>query len=202
MKAENNYYRYEDPASIDALKYMDEVIDNIILPEARIDRLSPRSFRISYADPELGDFCHYDISRRASKKHFSVKLKLKLADGTVAGDRRFRDITAESLATIIRGMFNEVKKSRSMAMGELDKFRQKITEGLVSKGYSCIGVSPYLMAFRGNNRNVTVSIFELGRFRAVIRLTRKTRGIRKAFETGGQVSERNAELLVDRIDTL
>ena len=202
MTAETNYYQYADASAVDALKFIDETIENIVLKGARIDRLSPRSFRVSYSEPELGDFCHYDISRRESKGHFSVKLNLTLADGTVAGSRRFKDITSESLAAIIQGMYNEVKKSRSLAMGELEEFRKIVTDELTSQGYSCIGISPYSMAFRGNNKNVSVTISELGRFRAVIRLTRKTGGVRRAFETGAAVSAANAKLLVTRINSL
>jgi len=137
MANETNYYQYEDASSVDALKFIDETIDSIDLPGANIARLSPRSFRVSYSEPELGDFCHYDISLRASNSrsaatrgHFSVKLNLTLADGTVAGSRRFKDITAESLTAIIQGMYKEVKKSRSMSMGELEEFRKIVTDDL------------------------------------------------------------------------
>ena len=209
MATESNYYQYEDPSSVDALQFIDDTIAGIGMPDAVIDRLSPRSFRVSYGEQDLKDFCHYDVSLRSansrspsSRGHFSVKLNLTLADGTVAGSRRFRDITSESLASIVRGMYAGVKKSRSMAMGELDEFRKIVTDELTSKGYTCIGVSPFSMAFRGNNRNVSVTISELGRFRAVIRLTRQTAGVRKAFETGAAVSAENARLLVQRIDSL
>ena len=188
MSNENNYYQYSNPESIDAVQFVDDTISGINLEDARIERLSPRSFRVSYAEPSLGDFCHYDVSRREAKGHFSVKLNLTLADGTVAGSRRFKDITAESLASIVQGMYTEVKKSRSMAMGELDEFRDIVTRELTGDGYSCIGISPYSMAFRGNNKNVSVTISELGRFRAVIRLTRKSDGVKRAFETGAAVS--------------
>lgn len=202
MTSETNYYQYSDPSSIEAVRFIDETIDSIILDDARIERLSPRSFRVSYSEPSLGDFCHYDISRREAKGHFSVKLNLTLADGTVAGSRRFKDITSESLASIVQGMYTEVKKSRSMAMGELDEFRKIVTDELTSAGYSCIGISPYSMAFRGNNKNVSVTISELGRFRAVIRLTRKTGGVKRAFETGAAVSAENARNLVKRVNSL
>lgn len=209
MANETNYYQYEDASSVDALKFIDETIDSINLPDASIARLSPRSFRVSYSEPELGDFCHYDISLRASnsrsettKGHFSVKLNLTLADGTVAGSRRFKDITAESLTAIIQGMYKEVKKSRSLSMGELEEFRKIVTDDLTSQGYSCIGISPYSMAFRGNNKNVSITISELGRFRAIIRLTRKKDGVRRAFETGAAVSRENALALVNRIKSL
>ena len=209
MATETNYYQYEDAASVDALKFIDDTIGGIIVPDAKISRLSPRSFRVSYSEPELGDFCHYDISLRASNSrnpstrgHFSVKLSLTLADGTVAGSRRFKDITADSLTTIIQGMYKEVKKSREAAMGELEEFRKVVTDSLTAQGYSCIGISPYSMAFRGNNKNVSVTISELGRFRAVIRLTRKKDGVRRAFETGAAVSAENARLLVQRVNSL
>lgn len=202
MSNENNYYQYSNPESIDAVQFVDDTISGINLEDARIERLSPRSFRVSYAEPSLGDFCHYDVSRREAKGHFSVKLNLTLADGTVAGSRRFKDITAESLASIVQGMYTEVKKSRSMAMGELDEFRDIVTRELTGDGYSCIGISPYSMAFRGNNKNVSVTISELGRFRAVIRLTRKSDGVKRAFETGAAVSAENARLLVQRVKSL
>ena len=209
MATETNYYQYDDAASVDALKFIDDTIGGITLEDAKITRLSPRSFRVSYREPELGDFCHYDVSLRASNSrnpatrgHFSVKLNLTLADGTVAGSRRFKDITAESLTAIIQGMYSEVKKSRSVSMGELEEFRKIMTDELTSGGFTCIGISPYSMAFRGNDKNVSVTISELGRFRAVIRLTRKKDGIRRAFETGAAVSAENARRLVQTVNSL
>lgn len=202
MSSENEYYSYADPKAVDAVAFIDETIAGISLPGAKINRISPRSFRISYGEPGLGDVCHYDVSRRESRGHFSVKLNLVLGDGGIAGSRRFKDITAESLASILTGMYNEVKKSRSQAMGELDEFRKIVTDGLTGAGFSCIGISPYSMAFRGNNMNVSVTISELGRFRAVIRLTRKSSGVRRAFETGAAVSAENARLLVNRVNSL
>ena len=209
MATETNYYQYEDASSVDALKFIDETIEGIALKDAKITRLSPRSFRVSYSEPELGDFCHYDVSLRASNSrnpatsgHFSVKLNLTLADGTVAGSRRFKDITSESLTALIQGMYSEVKKSRSVSMGELDEFRKIVTDEMTGQGYTCIGISPYSMAFRGNNRNVSVTISELGKFRAVIRLARKKDGIRRAFETGAAVSAENVRRLVQTINSL
>ena len=209
MATETNYYQYDDAASVDALKFIDDTIGGITLEDANITRLSPRSFRVSYREPELGDFCHYDVSLRASNSrnpstrgHFSVKLNLTLADGTVAGSRRFKDITAESLTALIQGMYKEVKKSRKAAMGELEEFRKIVTDELTSKGYTCIGISPYSTAFRGNDKNVSITISELGRFRAIIRLTRKKDGVRRAYETGAAVSVENARLLVQKINSL
>lgn len=209
MTSEYDYYRYADASDVDALKFVDDAIAGIMVPDAKVTRLSPRSFRVSYSEPELKDFCHYDISLRASNSrnpatrgHFSVKLNLMLADGSVAGSRRFKDITAESLSTLVQKMYSEVKNARSMAMGELDEFRKIVTEGLTGQGYCCIGTSPYSMAFRGNNKNVSVTISELGRFRAVIRLTKQSAGIKRAFETGAPVSAKNAELLVQRIKSI
>lgn len=204
MSNEFEYYQYpeKEAASVDTVTFMDEAIAALELPGANIKRLSPRSFRVAYGEPELGDFCHYDISSRESRGHFSVKLNLTLADGTVAGSKRFKDITPDSLAVIVHNMYNEVKRSRSVAMGELDEFRQIVTRELTGNGYSCVGVSPYSMTFRGNDKNVSVTISELGRFRAIIRLTRKKDGVRRAFETGAAVSADNAKLLVHKIKSL
>jgi hypothetical protein len=123
-------------------------------------------------------------------------------DGTVANSKRFRDITAESLVAIVGEMYANVKKARSKAMSELDAFRTAVTSGLASSGYSCIGVTPRSMAFKGDNKNVAVSISDLGIFKAVIRLTRKVGGIMKAYETGGTVSEANGKSLVERIKSV
>lgn len=196
------YYRYSDPTSIDAVKYIDEVSASLNLEDALIGRLSPRCFRISYRTKELGDICHYDVSLRQSAQHFNVKLNISLSDGTGAGSKRFKDITAESLVSTLSKLFEGIKKSRLTAMSELDQFQKIVTDGLLSAGYTCIGTSPASMAFRGANKNVTVSISELGRFRAVIRYTHKMNGEFPAFETGALVSVDNAEKLLGWVNKL
>lgn len=45
-------------------------------------------------------------------------------------------------------------------------------------------------------------ISELGRFRAVIRLTRKSSGVRRAFETGAAVFKETAKSLVHTVNSL
>ena len=209
MSNEIEYYRYEDPASVDALEFIESVTKGIMLEDAKIERISPRTFRLSYGDSELGGFCHYDISlraanskRKSTRGHFTVKMNLTMADGTVAGSKRFKDITAESLAVSIQNIYREVKKSRSSAMGELDEFHKVVTDGLTALGYAVIGGSKFSMVFRGNNKNVTVTISELGIFRAVVRLTRKVGGVHKAVETGAPVSADNGRLLVDFVQSL
>jgi hypothetical protein len=198
----SNYYTYAPGESTDAVAYIDEVVDDVSGIGAPVERLSPRSFRVTYADHASSPFCHYELARRDSRGHFSVKLTLTMYDGTVANSKRFRDITAESLVAIVGEMYANVKKARSKAMSELDAFRTAVTSGLTSSGYSCIGVTPRSMAFKGDNKNVAVSISDLGIFKAVIRLTRKVGGIMKAYETGGTVSEANGKSLVDRIKSV
>ena len=44
MTSETNYYQYSDPSSIEAVRFIDETIDSIILDDARIERLSGGMF--------------------------------------------------------------------------------------------------------------------------------------------------------------
>ena len=100
------------------------------------------------------------------------------------------------------GLVKPFPVTLSPELDVLDEFRKIVTDEMTGQGYTCIGISPYSMAFRGNNRNVSVTISELGKFRAVIRLTRKKDGIRRAFETGSAVSAENARRLVQTINSL
>lgn len=199
--SENSYYTYApgETAGRDAIKYVDDAMAAIAESGAKVTRKSPRSFTVSYTDRALDSFCHYELARRDSKGHFSVKLTLNMNDGTVASSKRFKDITAESLAAVVNEMYANVRKARSKAMSELDGFRKAVTDGMCATGYTCIGVTPRSMAFKGDSKTVTVSISDLGVFKAVIRLTRKVCGIMKAYETGGTVSEANGKALVERI---
>lgn len=199
-----NYYSYtsEELKRNDAVAYMDNVGNNLTLASARIVRKSPRTITISYDDPAMGPSCYYEIARRDSRGHFGVKLTLSTTDGITVNSYRFKDITEESLVAIVQEMYDSVKKSRTKALGELAEFRELITKGLAEASYNCVGISPRSMAFRGDNKNVAISISELGIFKAIIRLTKKTAGIRRAYETGGTVSRENAVALVNRIKSL
>lgn len=200
MTKGNNYFTYtkEDIGKIDAVSFMDKTIESMILEGAKISRRSPRTFIVSYTEPEMESF-RYEISRRDSRRHFTVKLTLTMYDGTAVLTRRYKDITVESLAEIIQNIYGGVKRSRSKAMNELGPFRTKVTDSLLEQGYSCIGSSNSSMAFRGNDKNVSISISELGLFKAVVRFTRKVSGVSKAFETGAPVSVENADKLVQWI---
>jgi len=200
----HNYYTYTEEAisRLDAVAYMDNVGNMLLLDKADITRQSPRTIKISYDDPAMGPSCYYEISRRDSRGHFSVKLTLAMTDGTTVNSYRFKDITEDSLALIVQDMYAKVKTSRTKALGELGTFQDIVTRGLTSASYTCVGISPRSMAFRGNNKNVAISISELGIFKAIIRLTRKTGGICRAYETGATVSKENAVALVNRIKSL
>ena len=200
----HNYYSYtaEELRNNDAVKYMDNIASGLMLEHAKVKRHSPRTITISYDDPAMGPSCYYEIARRDSKGHFSIKLTLAMTDGTTVNSYRFKDITEESLTAIVQKMYSSVKRSRTKAMGELDSFRKIVTDGLAEASFNCLGISPRSMAFRGDNMNVAISISELGIFKAIIRMTKKSGGIRRAFETGATVSKENAVALVNRIKSL
>lgn len=199
-----SYYRYteEDLPNHPAVAYIEDCRKDIIVEGSEVTPLSKRSFQVSYTDPGLNSFCHYNVERREYRKHFHVSLATVLADGTIANSLKFKDITAESLAVIITNLFIENRETRMKAIQELPEFKRIVSESMASAGYTTLGTSDRSMVFRGNNRNITVAISELGRFRATIRYTRKKNGVNRAFCTGGPVLAANAEALIRTIDSL
>lgn len=197
----DNYHTYaaSSPLMADAVRFTDEAVDCLSIPTGKVTRVSPRSFRVDYTEEGLRNFCHYEVSRRNSREHFSVKITLVLDDGTVALTRRCKDITAESLAEIIQGLYASVKVARSKANSEKDAFRKFITDSLVADGYTCDGTSPIGFTFRGKMTSVAITMSELGMFKAVIRVSHKKGRQSDSFVTGGAISVDNAERLVSMI---
>lgn len=197
----DNYYTYAagSPLMADAVRFTDEAVDCLVIPTGKVTRVSPRSFRVDYTEDGLGNFCHYEVSRRNSREHFTVKITLVLDDGTVALTRRCRDITTDSLAVILRGLYDSVKVARSKANIEKDAFMRKVTDSLLADGYTCDGSSAIGFTFRGKMATVAITMYELGMFKAIIRVSRRKGRPVDSVVTGGAISVDNAEKLVAMI---
>lgn len=201
---DTTYYRYTENelAHFDSVAYIDRIIDGLSLIDGKIERLTPRSFRVSYIGDANDTFCHFDVFQRASNGHFSMKIILALNDGTLSGTVRYTDITCDSFIMKMTNVFNVVRASRSQALAELPAFSDTIIDGLTQNGYMCLGHSPTFFAFKGKHMTISISISQLGRFKAILMVNRKIDGAKRCFETEGIVSKDNAINLCNRIQKL
>lgn len=197
------YRKYDDKelGSVPAEEYMDSVAASVgELDFASATKASPRSIRVTYSDQSLDRVCHICVTRRENRGHFGVKVTIIMADGSKANEFCYRDIVADELSGIVKGIASDIRDRYTgwKSGKELDRFRSTVEKGFNAAGYRTECNTSTVMCFSGNSTEITVTVDELGSFAGIARKTRSRGTMPCVFKTTGTATKENGERLVER----
>lgn len=201
------YRKYEaaELGKLPAEDYMDAVAESVgTLGFATATKASPRSIRVAYADQSLNRVCHICVTRRENRGHFGVKVTIIMEDGSKANEFCYRDIVADELSGIVRGITSDIRDRYTgwKSGKELERFRTTVEKGFNAAGYRTECNTSTVMCFSGNSTEITVTVDELGSFTGIARKTRSRGTMPSVFKTTGTATRENGEKLVERFNSL